>query len=518
MNSLHQEYLDRGESIYTGRVDSIQVHPGRNRVKFVWEIKADPRITKTEISWREGAEKKNREFDVIRTGGNAFMMETIIDNLDEGTYYFEFLTKDDKGNRSLAFGKTVEVFGDQYLSLLKARTITNITIRTLNDPLLLQWSAADNGVVETWVMYESESMGKAIKHTVLSNEEESSLTDFVPGGTYTVVTCFCPAPAALDTFFITSAEATFPTKFFLDKTGWIPYATGTHVGNGGGLSCLLDDNYSSYWYSPTGEFYNTEKPLYVGFDMLHERMITEIALEKRWDTRMAEIMISLDNVSWTPIGSILIDNNDERGRGSLVLEQAVKARYVRLYLTKSSNEDGRGTIWEIDLYGYEIRDAPTPGIFRYDRSDWSIVAFSSNNEGFEARTLIDNILTTFWRPRTNPYAPLPHWAVIDIGSPKEIAKIVTYRRQQNAYTRTVQYFIGNNPDPNAAGWVKIGEGVMSETTGDNNSGGEVLTIDIPESMNTAQGRYLKMVLPDTNCSGVDTSGAVAEIYLYGKKN
>ena len=38
MNCLHEEYLKKGEIIYTGVIDSLKTYPGNNRVRFTWEI------------------------------------------------------------------------------------------------------------------------------------------------------------------------------------------------------------------------------------------------------------------------------------------------------------------------------------------------------------------------------------------------------------------------------------------------------------------------------------------------
>jgi hypothetical protein len=123
MNSLHQDYLDRGESIYTAKVDSIESIPGLNKVWFKWWLKSDPRITKIEIRWNEDVTTKTQEYILDREKNDSLIMETVIDNLPEGSLSFEFITWDNKGNRSLSMIKSVEVPGDKYKASLRNRPI-----------------------------------------------------------------------------------------------------------------------------------------------------------------------------------------------------------------------------------------------------------------------------------------------------------------------------------------------------------------------------------------------------------
>ncbi|MDR1340866.1 MAG: DUF4998 domain-containing protein [Prevotellaceae bacterium] len=51
--------MDEGEIYYIGIVDSIKIFPGKERVRFSWQINADPRITGAFISWNEYFFKDN---------------------------------------------------------------------------------------------------------------------------------------------------------------------------------------------------------------------------------------------------------------------------------------------------------------------------------------------------------------------------------------------------------------------------------------------------------------------------
>ena len=148
MNSLHRQYLDRGELIYPGKVDSINIYPGIEKVKFEWEIKADPRIAKVEIRWSEGAEARKREYPVTRTEDGAFTMSALIEGMPEGSYSFEFITWDDVGNRSLSTTRAVDIYGaTNYLAHRTAKATR------LGNGTAIIWQPADPGMVRVELSY-----------------------------------------------------------------------------------------------------------------------------------------------------------------------------------------------------------------------------------------------------------------------------------------------------------------------------------------------------------------------------
>lgn len=148
-----------------------------------------------------------------------------------------------------------------------------------------------------------------------------------------------------------------------------------------------------------------------------------------------------------------------------------------------------------------------PSIYRYDRNAWNVLAVSDEtaSDGGGKDALIDDKLNTYWHSQWSPATmPLPHWAVIDMVSPKRIAMIETYRRAGNTNSKSVQYFVGPDADANAATWTKIGEATFST--------GDKVEISIPNSSLTLTGRYLKLVLPDSNS---EPHTSIAEVYVYG---
>jgi hypothetical protein len=143
-------------------------------------------------------------------------------------------------------------------------------------------------------------------------------------------------------------------------------------------------------------------------------------------------------------------------------------------------------------------------LVKFDKSSWSVINWSDEqaDDGGGAVVLINGNLDDFWHSRwREPVPELPHWAIIDMGVQQEIVRIDTYRRRGNTNTRSVWYYVGNDPDPDALSWTKIAEGTYSS--------GDLLTLQTSVSV---PGRYLKIYLPDSNSS---PHTSVAEIDVFG---
>ncbi len=174
--------------------------------------------------------------------------------------------------------------------------------------------------------------------------------------------------------------------------------------------------------------------------------------------------------------------------------------YRSLYIPEEVAIDTFATAWK----EYET---PFPTEYKYDRSSWEVLSVSdvSTSEGGGMTTLIDGDLSTYWQSAyEGGDAPLPHWAVIDMQTPKNISRVELYRRTGNKDTKSIEIYVSDHPDANAAGWIKIGTVVFEE--------GDSSSITIPGSIDM-KGRYLKLLLPDSNR---EPYTSVAEVYVYGK--
>lgn len=175
--------------------------------------------------------------------------------------------------------------------------------------------------------------------------------------------------------------------------------------------------------------------------------------------------------------------------------------YRSLYIPEEAAIDTFATAWK----EYET---PFPTEYKYDCSSWKVLSVSdvSTSEGGGMDALIDDDLSTYWQSAyEGGDAPLPHWAVIDMQTPKKISRVELYRRSGNIDTKSVELYVSDQPDANTGNWTKIGTAVFDE--------GDSSSITLPETSGAGKRRYLKLLLPDSNREPYTN---VAEVYVYGK--
>lgn len=190
MNSIHQEYYDRGEMLYTGVVDSLKASVGYEKVQFTWEINADPRISKTVIYWNQRADSV--VVDVNRTTDGRMPM-SYLGEFDGGNYVFEFVTKDDAGNYSMPREIVVVALDEMYVNSLKARKIASSTLGE-DGSLKIVWGEVGSSLLQ-YSTLEYELNGKKESVRVENTDKETTLPGLVLGSKYYVYSTYLPEDA-----------------------------------------------------------------------------------------------------------------------------------------------------------------------------------------------------------------------------------------------------------------------------------------------------------------------------------
>lgn len=212
MNDMHQEYLDKGEQIYLGKVDTVIAYPGYDRLKLKCVVKADPKITKLRVTWNEGQDELIVPF--VRQNPEVDTIKVNIDPLPENSYLFKLNTIDDNNNSSIVTEFTTDVFGEKYSNKLVNKSIEG----TLATPSVfyVQWKP-NVDAVSVKVIYTDVN---GVKQTVLTPESEliTELNNWKPGSTIEYQTEFKPHENSIDPFFALAETMELPADFQLDKS------------------------------------------------------------------------------------------------------------------------------------------------------------------------------------------------------------------------------------------------------------------------------------------------------------
>lgn len=217
-NYLHDKYLEQGETIYLGIVDTVVAHPGDHRIKFEWMLSTDPRSTKTVIYWKDRDTSVVVPIEGASSQGERWS-EVIISDLSENDYIFEFEMQDDNGNISKSIEVAGSVFGDLYVENIRKRGITSIS-KLLTKQLKISWSLVASAELQYSVVEYTASNGETVSLKVSNDEIETLVEGLNTGETFYVYSVYMPVNG-LDTF-PTKKEAYSVPKFEheIDKAGF----------------------------------------------------------------------------------------------------------------------------------------------------------------------------------------------------------------------------------------------------------------------------------------------------------
>lgn len=200
MNDLHNKYLKDGERIYLGRIDSVHIYPGNQRVKFRYWV-SDPRVKSVLLFWvpENDSVKINinktlstDSFDITIGGLNG------LKSIQEGNYTFKIITSNDDGDYSLPFEKIINIYGETYRSTLLNRLLKTKIVK--NNDLIVDWLEAESGSLFTEIKYTNTN-GETVIKPISTSLVKDTLLNFPISGTFEHRTAYLPVPESLDTFY-----------------------------------------------------------------------------------------------------------------------------------------------------------------------------------------------------------------------------------------------------------------------------------------------------------------------------
>ena len=225
-----KKYTDKGEIMYAGKLDSIKVFSGDERVKISALLPADPKVVKAKVFWNDGADSTEITID-RSTDRNLF--EKIIP-MSEGIKSFVVYTYDAQGNKSVATHVVGIAYGQRYKNTLANRAVGNAAMS--NGTTTINWLTIDPsaGPLYTEVRYMSNDGEKVIE--VPTTTDLTTITDLKSTEkTFSYRTLYKPNKTSIDTFatdYKTAGIFRDATAEYLANTK-VPMATVANSGRWG---------------------------------------------------------------------------------------------------------------------------------------------------------------------------------------------------------------------------------------------------------------------------------------------
>ncbi len=205
MNDKHELFMEDGELIYIGKVDSLKVFSGENRVNLrFWA--SDPRVKSVGFYWTPFSDslltdiQKTSPIDSFEVFiGGASDSQAI----QEGSYTLKAVTFDNAGHSSVPYETTMTIYGDRYRSTLTNRILSSLEYANETGALALYFAGPlneqDVGIEISYTDREGQTHNEVFLNEEITSPLNVTNVDVEKGVSYRAL--FLPEPTAIDTFF-----------------------------------------------------------------------------------------------------------------------------------------------------------------------------------------------------------------------------------------------------------------------------------------------------------------------------
>lgn len=218
----YAKYTREGETIYSGKVDSVQIYPGFYRVRFVGKLTADPKVKHLEIAWSDGLRQDSVRLPVPG-GGEGRVIDTILNINLEGTLNFKIQTFDDQGNKSLIDEAVGRVYGDDFTGDLPNRPITSAIFGIISNRLRINWGQMDRTLnpLKTVIRYVNLA-GDTVSLATSIGENATVIEGVDTEKGLKFFTAFLPDSSAIDTLASPTVSVN-PFSAFSDSVATVAF-------------------------------------------------------------------------------------------------------------------------------------------------------------------------------------------------------------------------------------------------------------------------------------------------------
>ncbi|MGC4232426.1 MAG: DUF4998 domain-containing protein [Niabella sp.] len=226
-----KKYIASGEIIYTGKMDSVKVYSGKERVMLYGLLKADPKIDKVVISWDNGADSVVYNYTKQYAAVDTFIRTFPV---SEGVKSFKVVTSDAEGNKSVDVYAVGTSYGENFRRRLANRNILSLDFNDAGTTVNWDVMDAATGPEYTELLYTD---GSGTEKRVTAPVSEAST--FLEGLTVSTIiryrTVFKPDATAIDTFMTAYNERAVKVVPPL-KNRQVPFIASAKNGRWGNLA------------------------------------------------------------------------------------------------------------------------------------------------------------------------------------------------------------------------------------------------------------------------------------------
>ena len=339
---IHKDFIKDGEIIYAPRVYGWGFVAGNNRIGFAYLLYNSPNVKTVDIYWNDRTD--SLIIPVSPTTGFDTLF-TVIPNLEEKSYTFDFRTTDNFGHKSLFSTDFGTAYGTNFESTLSQRRINAISIEEVNNQPsgIITFYAAGTGLVRT--EYRFQKTDGSTGTLALQPDQNRIVCPLAkPGSNFEYRSLYIPEEFAIDTF--ATAWETYTTPFPLvdmyryDRSAWtVVDVSDERVDDGGGRNTVLDNNLGSYWHSQWGP--DVDVPHWIIIDMKTAKNIVKFDMYRRpgnTDTKTVECYLGNSDDAdgaWTKIGEGEYPNGAKDLIEIIPTDIVTKGRYLKLVLPNS---------------------------------------------------------------------------------------------------------------------------------------------------------------------------------------
>lgn len=344
MDATYKQFVVPNGVNYIQKASSVNVYPGRNRVKITWLRGSDPKTKKAIIYWNNRAD--SLEVPVTQVNP-ADTVQVIIDGLPENSYNFDIYTLDKDRHASIAVNAMGNSYGDSYESSLLIRPVN--TLKSKGNNAEITWFTSDTTSFTSELHYTDKSGNNRVVQVPMDSDT-TELEDYDFGTAFYYRSFYKPDVSCLDTFYTAFDTLTiYGPPVDIPKNGWTATASSEDAKTGRVATNAIDGNINTLWFSgvATGRIYPHSLTVDMG------QVFTGIfgfsfAQRLNLGIKEVEFKISQDGRSWTSLGIYTLSESTDMQYLDFPAPQT--ARYFEVVCLEGWKDDPNASIMETGVF------------------------------------------------------------------------------------------------------------------------------------------------------------------------